>query len=175
VSKLMQQGLLRLGLALLLAFAFALLVSEVAFRLQEGEGYGRQPGRVELLVPKGTAELVAQGQLAPSLPQNMVFVQGDVLVVRNEDVVSHQLGPVWVPAGNSATLTLEQAGQYQMACSFQPSSYLGLDVRSRVTLAVRLQAMLAIGLPTGIMGWLYWLVVTPLKRPELLQGRIEKP
>ena len=36
----------------------------------------------------------------------MSFVVGDTLVVKNEDSVEHQLGPLWIPAGSSASMPL---------------------------------------------------------------------
>ena len=93
----------------------------------------RAPQRIELVIPAGTADQIASGQAVPSIPTDMVFVVGDTLVVKNEDTASHQLGPIWVPPGTSASLNLDTANRYSYACSFQPSRYLGLDVRSRVT------------------------------------------
>ena len=87
----------------------------------------------------------------PSIPADMVFVVGDTLVVKNEDSVSHQLGPIWVPPGASASLNLNQTNNYSYTCSFEPSRYLGLDVRPRVTWATRIVAVLLAGIPTGAM------------------------
>jgi hypothetical protein len=81
----------------------------------------------------------------------MIFVEGDILVVKNEDVVAHQLGPLWVPPSTSSVLELNMAERYAYECSFQPQKYMGLDVRPRVTGNTRIQAILAIGLPSGMM------------------------
>jgi hypothetical protein len=108
---------------------------------------------------------VAAGEAVPSLPPEMVFVVGDVLVVRNDDLVSHQLGPVWVPPGSSASLALERPDKYSYACSFQPSRYLGLDVRSRVTLTTRVLAIVLAGPPMGVLIGIYSLIVRPVRQP----------
>jgi hypothetical protein len=62
-----------------------------------------------------------------SLPENMTFVVGDRLVVRNEDAVDHKLGPLWIPANSSAQLSLDQEENLAYECSFQPGKYFGLE------------------------------------------------
>jgi hypothetical protein len=93
----------------------------------------------------------------------MVFVVGDTLVVRNEDTVSHQLGPVWVPPGASASLSLDRAEKFSYACTFQPSRYLGLDIRPRVTWTTRVQAVAFAGLPMAALMVIYSFVLWPLR------------
>ncbi len=61
----------------------------------------------------------------------MEFFEGDSIVVINQDVTSHQLGPIWVPAGTSGILSLNKPVHYELACTFQPSNTLGLEVNSR--------------------------------------------
>jgi hypothetical protein len=92
----------------------------------------------------------------------MVFMMGDTLVVKNEDTVDHQLGPVWVPPGSTASLALEKPNKYAYSCSFIPSKYLGLDVRQATTIGVRLTA-LAISAPTvTALIFIYSLLVFPI-------------
>jgi hypothetical protein len=160
-KAILKRVVISLAVGLLLAWG----ISEGAFQILRDKN-DRAPQQVELVIPRGTAELIAAGQAIPSLPADMVFVAGDTLVVKNEDVTSHQLGPLWVPPGSSASLTLDQPNSYSYACTFQPSRYLGLDVRSRVTLATRLVAVLLAGIPTGAMITVYSFVVLPLKPKE---------
>ena len=94
----------------------------------------------------------------------MDFVVGDVLVVKNQDSVSHQLGPTFVPPGASATLKLDEANDDSYACSFQPSRNLGIVVRARVTLETRLQALLLAAPPMAILIALYSLIVWPVRK-----------
>ena len=93
----------------------------------------------------------------------MTFVQGDILVVKNEDSVSHQLGPVWVPPQSNGVLQLDQANDYEYTCSFQTSKVLGIEVRERLTTGTRIEGALAIGLPSSVMLALYSFLVFPLK------------
>jgi hypothetical protein len=92
----------------------------------------------------------------------MVFMAGDTLLVKNEDTVPHQLGPVWVPAGATSAMKLDTADSYAFACTFQPTRFQGLDVRSSVTPTTRIEAIIAVGLPTGGMLGVYSFVLFPL-------------
>lgn len=143
---------IRTVIGLAIGFLFGWLLSDISFQnLENKESVQREPRRVEIVIPYGTAEQVKLGIANPSLPDDMVFVEGDLLVVKNEDVVDHQLGPLWIPAKTSNVLALETADTFAYECSFQPSKYQGFDVRARVTGSTRFQAILAIALPTGMM------------------------
>jgi hypothetical protein len=151
---------------LVIGFLFAWIISELSFLLLgDKETLSREPQKVELVIPYGTAAQVKQGVNSPSLPTNMVFVEGDILVVKNEDTVAHQLGPLWVPPSTSGVLSLTQADEYSYECSFQPSKYIGLDVRPRVTANTRFQGFLSIGLPTGLMLGVYSYLI-PFRKKE---------
>src|SRR5687767_14164742 len=87
-------------LSVALGLLIGVLVSEVPFLfLQET---ARPPQDVILTIPGGTAEQVSRGEQQLSIPENMTFVVGDQLVVRNEDSVDHKLGPLWIPANSTA-------------------------------------------------------------------------
>src|SRR3972149_2383272 len=101
----------RITLSLLAGLLLAWGMSEVAFLLLR-DSSDHVPQKIELVIPAGTAERVARGEGVPAIPPEMVFVVGDTLVVKNEDSVSHQLGPVWVPAGAEASLALDVANKY---------------------------------------------------------------
>jgi hypothetical protein len=152
----------RVLLPMLLGILIAIGVNEFSFLFLKSDA-GRGPQRIELVIPLGTAQRVAQGESNPALPDKMVFVVGDTLVVKNEDAVDHNLGPLFIPAGTSASLTLSESDNMAFTCSFQPSQYLGLDVREPVTFSTRLYGILISGIPLGMLFGLYSLVVWPLK------------
>ena len=157
----------RFLIVLLVSFLLVLGVSELGFRLQVlGGDTDRLPQDVVLVIPDGTAERVAQGEAVPSIPEEWTFVVGDVLVVRNEDSVGHELGPVLVAPGGSASLPMEQAEHFALACSFQPSRYLGLEVREASTLSVRILAIVYAVPPTMVMFFIYSLAIWPLRRRD---------
>jgi len=160
MSPVTRAVLTRLGITFLLALAVGVLVGEGAYWLLRGESE-YQPRTVEIVIPRGTAAQIDAGGTGPDLSQ-MVFVEGDTLLVRNEDEVSHQLGPLWVPPGSSATLNLDRPNSYTMACSFQATRVLGIDVRPRIRPSDRFQGILAVMIPTWMMFWVYSLVAVPL-------------
>lgn len=154
----------RVALSLLAGILFGLLISEVSFQILKETN--RAPQTVQLLIPAGTAEQVSRGEAPPDIPDKMTFVVGDVLVVKNEDSVDHELGPIWIPAGASAQMVLDRDQNFVFACSFQPSNYFGLDVREPVTIWTRLGGIIFAGLPMGAIIALYSLIAWPVGKQE---------
>jgi len=150
----------RVIVSLAISAVMALGFSEGAY-LFSPDRLIRGPQRVEVVIPAGTAQLIASGQVVSSLPPELRFVQGDTLVVVNQDDTSHQLGPVWVPPGSSGSILLVEASQFSYACTFQPSRYQGIDVQKPVTSATRLQAVAIIGLPTAALLSIYSYILFP--------------
>jgi len=143
---------LRVSIAMLIGLLFGWLLSEISYTFTpDKEAAQRDPQRVDLVIPYGTADQVEEGVFNASLPASLTFVEGDMLVVKNEDKVAHQLGPLFVPPSTSSVLTLDSANTYSYTCSFKPDKFIGLSVLPRVTAGTRRMGMLAIGLPTGMM------------------------
>ncbi len=154
----------RLLLSFLLAAAFLLTFSEIVYRMMRNPDE-RGPQTIEITVPKGTAERIAMGMPVPVIPNDMIFVIGDTLLVRNEDVVPHQLGPLWIPAGSSASLQMQRVDDYVYSCTFQPTKYLGFTVRTATTWQSRLAALWYGTIPLTMFIFVYGLMVrTP---PEM--------
>jgi hypothetical protein len=160
--------------ALLLRFLFGLVVgilvaipfTELTFRWQ-GNNTSRPPKTVEIDIPAGAHEKVDAGQSV--LPQDIFFVVGDVLLVRNHDSVVHTLGPLVIPPQSSATMSLNKLGDLSFVCSFQPTKYEGLNVTAPLTLGTRLEGIIIAGFPLGMLVALYSLILRPLKkRPDTL-------
>jgi hypothetical protein len=162
--------LVRLGVVAVISFVFVALFNEAVYMLQKDKS-DRAPKTIQLVIPAGTAEKVAKGEGVPGIPDEMQFVIGDVLEVRNEDSADHQLGPIWVPAGTTGRLVLDTADRYQYNCSFVPSQFLGLDVRQPTTLQSRLTAIYIAGPTMTIFVFIYGLLVFPIKpRQKSAQG-----
>ncbi len=153
----------RILLTSVLGILIAIGVNEFSFLFLKSEA-GRAPGRVELVIPAGTAGKIARGEAESALPTNMVFVQGDTLVVKNDDNADHRLGPLFIPAGSSASLALDEANNLAYSCSFQPTQTFGLDVREPVDFSTRLYGILIAGLPLGFLFALYSFIVWPIKK-----------
>jgi len=158
-------GFRRFFVLLLISSALVWLVSEAAFQLQKGEN-DRAPQVHELVIPNGTAAGVSAGQKVAEIPEEMVFVVGDMLVVHNEDVSDHQLGPLWIPAGTSASLLMEKAERKAYSCSFQNTKYLGLLVQEATTIETRLAALALAAPATAMFLFVYSIVIWPLDRRE---------
>jgi len=158
-------GFRRFVTLLLISSALVWLVSEAAFQLQKDEN-DRAPQVYELVIPFGTAAEVSAGQKVPEIPEEMVFVVGDMLVVRNEDVSDHQLGPLWIPAGASASLLMEKAERTAYCCSFQNTKYLGLLVQESTTIGTRFAALALAAPATAMFLFVYSLIIWPLNPRE---------
>ena len=155
--------LLRFLICIAAGILIAIPFSELAFYWQ-GNTTSRSPRTIVLLIPAGTSARVAGGTSV--LPQDMIFVLGDLLVVNNQDSVAHTLGPMFIPPGGSARLVLKQIGNLSYVCSFQPTNYEGLTVTEALTLATRLEGIIIAGVPLGILFALYSLIVRPLKNAQ---------
>lgn len=153
----------RILISLLAGLLLGAAVGEIPFLFLRETA--RPPQEIVLTIPAGTAEQVSRGEKQPSIPENMIFVVGDTLVIENEDVVDHKLGPLWIPANSSAQLSLDQEESFAYECTFQPGSYFGLDVRQPLTLSTRLYGILYAGLPIAILIALYSLAI-PVKKSE---------
>jgi hypothetical protein len=161
-TNLVVRYLLRFLLILALSVVAVFIVSELGLRLQN-ENTARAPQDIELVIPAGTAAKVAAGEDPPAIPEEMNFVQGDVLVVVNNDSEPHTLGPMYVPANNTASMPLREADNFALTCSFNATKYLGLNVHLPTTLRTRLLGIAFAAPPTAVMLFVYSLIVFPVK------------
>lgn len=154
----------RIGISVLIGLVMGVLINEITFLFLRQTA--RPPQVVELVIPDGTAQRVADGETPPTIPMTMSFVVGDTLLVKNEDSSDHELGPLWIPAGTSASLVLDSAQSYAYSCSFQPKKYFGMDVHEPLTLGTRLYGILYSGLPLGGLLALYAIIMPEKKKVE---------
>ena len=159
--------LIRFLIGIAAGLLIAIPLSELGFYVQ-GNNTSRPPKTIILDIPPGTFAKVAQG--VNVLPQDMTFVLGDTLVVTNRDSVAHTLGPLFIPAGSSASLILNHIGNLSYVCSFQPTKYQGLDVQDALTLTTRLEGIIIAGFPLGMLFALYSLILRPLKKSPPVPG-----
>ncbi|MBP6177451.1 MAG: hypothetical protein KA473_08025 [Anaerolineales bacterium] len=143
----------RIGLSFLLGLVLAAITTEGSYFLLKKEN--REPTTIELEIPAGTSELVKEGKSPPEIPMDMRFVVGDTLKVVNLDSENHQLGPLWIPAGSSASLKLETAENLMYECTFQTGSYLGINIQEPVTWRTRVSGIFYAGFPMGMMFAVY--------------------
>jgi hypothetical protein len=157
----------RVLISLLVGLLFGVALNEVTFYFLRETA--RTPKAIEIVIPAGTADKVARGEAPPTIPDSMTFVIGDTLVVKNNDTKDHELGPLWIPAGSSASLPLDAAASYAYSCSFQPGQSFGLDVYEPLTLGTRLYGIFFSGIPLGVLIALYALVIPAKKRDDASQ------
>jgi hypothetical protein len=150
----------------IIGIVIGILLAEIPFMVMP-QMTTRPPQEVLLIIPAGTAQRVAQGQQPPSIPQNMTFVVGDTLVVKNEDSVQHQLGPLFIPAGTSASMKLDTEQKYSFQCSFVPTKVFGLDVGDPLTWSTRLWGIIITSVPLAIIIVLFSLLIWPPKKEIL--------
>jgi len=156
---------IRLGIIFVICLALVAAFNEITFYFQK-DSSDRAPQPVSILIPKGTAERVAAGEPEPSIPENLVFVAGDVLEVTNEDVTSHQLGPLWIPAGGTASLALDVPQKVQYSCTFQPSQFFEIDVREPTKWGDRIIGLTLAAPTVSALVFLYSLAAAPINPPE---------
>lgn len=139
------------------------VVSEVAFQVM-GNTTSRPPQIVELVIPAGASEKVANGQSVVS--DDMVFMVGDTLKLINQDSTAHTFGPLFVPPGSTASLNLDFPENLAFSCSFAPTQYFGLDVREGLTLSTRINGILLAGIPMGLLLSVYSVIAWPFKKKD---------
>ncbi len=153
----------RIAISMLIGLLLGVVISELSFRLLNN-GQTRAPTVVVLDIPAGTADKLARGQADPTIPASMNFVVGDELVVNNQDSVAHKLGPLFIPAGTTASMRLASEQGYSMLCSFEPSKYLELDVLPALTTTTRVAGILEAGLNVGFLIAVYAVFAMPWKK-----------
>ncbi len=161
---------IRVAICILVGVLGGALVSEGSYQANHTSNARDDARQVVLEIPAGTADRLAKGETVQDIPTSMTFVVGDVLVVKNSDTVSHQLGPVWVPPQSSGVLQIELADEYSYACSFEKSQYFGLTVLPQLTIESRIQGALTIGLPTALILGLYSILVWPLNKQKAAEA-----
>lgn len=159
-------------LIVIAAVTFLLWVINESVFIFLDENTDRAPQRIELIIPLGTSEKILAGEEVDSIPDEMVFILGDVLVLVNQDVAGHELGPLFVPPMSSASLKLDEADQYAISCSFRPTKYLGLIVKEPTNVLTRLEGLAYTVPSTVAVVFLYSLLVKPITTRKI--GDVEE-
>ncbi len=74
------------------------------------------PQEVEIVVPLGTTERLANGEDIELMPAELHFEVGDTLRIRNDDAVDQSVGPYRVAAGEEFELTFGSPGRFEGVC-----------------------------------------------------------
>ncbi|MCC6381521.1 MAG: hypothetical protein IT304_03385 [Dehalococcoidia bacterium] len=113
------------------------------------EPINRENRTVELVIPRGTAVAVAEGRVAPLVPERLVLGPNLALRVRNEDDVAHRIAGKELPAG--ATALVKADGGNQFSCTIHPAGSVGYSIDSRPNILATVLPSVVLGLPFGII------------------------
>lgn len=84
---------------------------------------------IEIVVPDGTRERTDQGEQIVLFPRRLEVAVGDRLIITNEDVVTHQVGPYVVGSGQRIDQTFSTVGSIEGICTLHPSGEVTIVVR----------------------------------------------
>ena len=89
--------------------------------------------QLEIVIPAGTAERIAAGETDSTPPHQIELVLGvqDVLVIRNEDSVWHEVGPVSDCTGAHADAALLAAGSHPASMHHNTGKQVEIVIRER--------------------------------------------
>lgn len=85
----------------------------------------------ELVIPAGTGDEIARGGNPLELHSTWSYYTGDVLMIDNQDTVSHQIGPWSIAPGSVFAVELQPEVGGSFACSLLPAGQISLDVQPR--------------------------------------------
>lgn len=138
-----------LGGSLAAGFAMGsvlVLVAWVAF----GADLMAPPRDVQLVIPRGTAALLAAGQ-ASALPAQVILDQDDRLIISNQDVATHTLGSWVIKPGQSITIDATSPIASVFTCSIHRSGSFGIIVQARPGLLDGILITLLVSVPIGLV------------------------
>jgi plastocyanin len=82
----------------------------------------------QYLIPAGTADRIADGELVEILPAELAVNVGEVIRIVNEDDEGHFVGIFFVGAGETVTQRFASPGEFVGQCTVHPSGQLSLKV-----------------------------------------------
>lgn len=84
----------------------------------------------DFLIPPGTADRIAAGQLVEIVPAELVVHVGDAIRIVNSDSQDHVVGVFFVAAGETLTQRFNSEGVLEGECSVHPSGAFTLRVEA---------------------------------------------
>lgn len=103
----------------------------------------------ELIIPEGTAALIAEGKPAPGIPANLDLGRTRELTIINNDVAEHYIGGALIRPGTTATFEPTQK-EGEVACSFHSGGSIAFSLTERPPLTVTIIPAILLGLPFGL-------------------------
>lgn len=84
----------------------------------------------DYVIPAGTADRLAAGELLEIVPAELVVKVGDTIRIVNEDDTDHLVGLFFVGAGQTMTQRFRSEGTLQGECSVHPSGQFRIVVEA---------------------------------------------
>lgn len=100
-------------------------VAVVVFGGNSGERAG---GEYRVVVPAGTGDRIDRGEDVELIPADLRLGVNDTLVVENQDIRTHSVGPFTVRAGETVRHQFSTAGVYSGVCTIHPSGEVKITV-----------------------------------------------
>ena len=115
----------RVALALLAVSGLVVVIASVGLSrlVQRPEGLERL-----VVIPAGTAERLAAGEDVALLPDDLRFRLRDRLVVVNDDLSSHQVGPFVVAPGQRLEKRFSEAATLDGFCSLHATGRITIEI-----------------------------------------------
>jgi hypothetical protein len=106
----------KLFLSLLIACGVA-LVAIVVIVVALAAGGGSDGVTHRYVIPAGTSARIAAGEQVNVMPTKLVVHVGDTLILRNDDSVTQQMGPLSVNAGSVLKMKFARRGTIEGTCT----------------------------------------------------------
>ena len=84
----------------------------------------------DFLIPPGTADRIAAGQIVEIVPAELVVQVGDAIRIVNNDTEDHVVGVFFVASGETLTQRFNSEGVLEGECSVHPSGAFTLRVEA---------------------------------------------
>ena len=82
----------------------------------------------EYVIPAGAGEALDAGEPLTVLPGSLTTTVGETIVIVNDDVRGHSVGPWFVGAGETLRQEFTTAGTFEGVCTVHPSGEFVLEV-----------------------------------------------
>jgi hypothetical protein len=135
--------------SLLTGFAMGTVLVVVAWT-SFGADLMAPPRDVQLVIPRGTAALMAAKQ-ATDLPSQVILNQDDRLIIVNHDVATHKLGSWAIGPGTSITIDATSPIASVFTCTIHKSGNFGIIVQARPGLLDGILITILVSVPIGLV------------------------
>lgn len=124
-------GSRRRALGIALGILLTIVVLSVGgLALRWDDLFGDEPGGMTLVIPAGAAATLDYPTVdsAIAVPTDLVFRQGEVLTIRNEDSEANRAGPWVLAGGESLRMRWDEPGEFFYLCAVDDTESVTVTV-----------------------------------------------